>query len=317
LRRIDRKLLDPAADEILCFVCLRNENLRLPGFLDYYRELGVHRFVVVDNGSLDGSTDTLLAEPDVHVFHTDQRYSLNGYGVGWLNSVLAEHGVGRWTVTVDVDEWLVYPWCEEVALPALIGDLDRRGEQALLTFLLDMYADRPIRDATYDRGASCLEACPWFDGGSYEWDRNDPVYGRVPLRGGPRARLFWAGSDKERPSPFLPKIPLVKWRADLAYSASTHVLPGARLAALSGALLHFKLMADFVPRVAEEARRGEHWDRAGQYVQYAEGVRARPDVNPMYDGSVRYSHSRQLVALGLATMPAGYPPRGGSSASTA
>jgi glycosyltransferase involved in cell wall biosynthesis len=310
LRRLDERPLEPAAGEILCVCCARNENLRLPYFLDYYRGLGVNRFLVVDNGSTDGSTDVLLAEPDVHVFFTGERYSQSRQGVRWLNALLDAYGTGRWTVTVDVDELLVYPWCEDVGLPDLAAWLTRREEDALLTFLLDMYAAAPLRESRYERGTSFLDACPYFDGDSYIREPDHPAHGRVPVRGGPRARLFWrgGGTPSDPLPPFLPKIPLVKWRQGFAYTASTHVLPGARLAALTGALLHFKLMADFVDRAPEEARRGEHWERAGQYVVYADGLGSRPDLNPVYGGSVRYEDSRQLAALGLATVPDGYPP---------
>ena len=58
-----RRALSPVANRtraigsgaILCFVTLRNEAVRLPYFLDYYRALGVDHFLVVDNDSDDGS----------------------------------------------------------------------------------------------------------------------------------------------------------------------------------------------------------------------------------------------------------------------
>ncbi|HLQ20323.1 MAG TPA: glycosyltransferase family 2 protein, partial [Tabrizicola sp.] len=47
------------ADDILCFVCVRNEAARLPHFLRHHRALGVRHFLIVDNASSDGSA-TLL-----------------------------------------------------------------------------------------------------------------------------------------------------------------------------------------------------------------------------------------------------------------
>ncbi len=40
--------------DILLFACLRNEVIRIPYFLDYYRRAGVDHFLIVDNGSTDG-----------------------------------------------------------------------------------------------------------------------------------------------------------------------------------------------------------------------------------------------------------------------
>lgn len=44
-----------SANGILLFSTLRNERVRLPYFLRYYRDLGVNHFLIVDNDSEDGS----------------------------------------------------------------------------------------------------------------------------------------------------------------------------------------------------------------------------------------------------------------------
>ena len=54
-----------APDHILLFSTLRNERIRLPYFLRYYRNLGVNHFLIVDNDSDDGSREYLQAQPDV------------------------------------------------------------------------------------------------------------------------------------------------------------------------------------------------------------------------------------------------------------
>ena len=43
------------SDSILLLCTLRNERIRLPYFLRYYRDLGINHFLFVDNGSDDGS----------------------------------------------------------------------------------------------------------------------------------------------------------------------------------------------------------------------------------------------------------------------
>ena len=57
-------------DDILMFCTLRNEKVRLPYFLEYYREMGVNHFLFVDNDSTDGTMDYLAEQPDVSVWHT-------------------------------------------------------------------------------------------------------------------------------------------------------------------------------------------------------------------------------------------------------
>jgi hypothetical protein len=325
LRRVDQRRLQIAREEILCVACVRNEALRLQHFLDYHRRLGVHRFLIVDNASTDGTTDMLLSEPDVHVFVTRQRYSKSGQGRAWINGLLQSHASGHWTLTVDADELFVYPSCEAVDLSRVADYLDRRGEDAILTFLLDMYSEKPIRETAYVRGTSFLESCRYFDTDSYVWEPADLQ--AVPSAGGPRMRLFFprrrppAGTvgrlvarlrNRTRAGaaaapPLLRKIPFVRWRDGLAYTSSTHALPGVRLGELTGVLMHFKFFADFPGRVAEEAARREHWQQACEYVVYRDVLAAQPDLALHYGGSACYEDSHQLGALGLVRRPKDFP----------
>ncbi len=321
LTRIDRQHFDIKPGEVLCIACVRNEALRIPYFLEYHRALGVDRFLIVDNASEDGSTDVLLSNSDVHVFLTGERYSDSQYGMTWINSLLESHAVDHWTLTVDADELFVYPSSEVVGLRRLGAALDRLGADALLTFMLDMYSDKAVRETHYTRGTPFLETCPYFDADSYVWGKADQPYASVPSRGGPRGRLFdgqrWFPHALSRnrvidwlmalrvpgavgASPFLPKVPFVRWRRGQRYTVSTHYLPDVCLAETTGALLHFKFFSDFTQRVKEEAARREHWRGASEYAVYSAALRKNPDLDLLYEGSVRYRNSQQLVQLGLA-----------------
>ena len=61
-------------DDLLAVGCLRNERLRLPGFLEHHRRMGVNRFLLIDNNSDDGSTEFLSLQKDVCLFHTSERF---------------------------------------------------------------------------------------------------------------------------------------------------------------------------------------------------------------------------------------------------
>lgn len=307
MRRIRARAPTISPEALLCVACVRNEALRLPYFLEHHRRLGIDHFLIVDNASEDGTTDLLRDAPDVSAFLAEDRYSQSRCGLDWLNELLETYAVGHWTLTVDADELFAYPLSETLALRELAAYLDRRHEQAVLTFLLDMYGSQPIRDTAYSPGRSFLEACPYFDRDSYIWPTGHEVYGRVPVRGGPRLRRLWAGYEHNRPSPFLAKIPFVRWRSGFAYAASTHQLPGVPTAEVTGVLLHFKFFSDFVQRAALEADRAEHFDGAAQYRSYQEVLRNEPALGLLYPGSVRYRGSRQLVEMGFICMPPDYP----------
>jgi hypothetical protein len=303
LTRLDRNTIELSPHAIVCCACVRDEALRLPHFLDYYRSLGIDRFVFIDNASRDGTTDLLLAQSDAHVFSASGSYAASNCGVNWINCALAQIAPDNWVLTVDADELLVYPRCETVPLGGLTAYLDGCGASGLGAFLLDMYAERPIRDTIYAAGTPFLDSCPYFDFDSYHQVGVD----HIPVRGGPRHRLFWEGRQRPKPSPVLKKFPLVRWTRQARYEASTHRISGLRLPKLTGALLHFKFFSDFVENSAREVARKEHWDDAAQYGCYHDVLQDMPDLTAYGEHSKRYRNSLQLVDLGLMQMPAGFP----------
>ena len=303
LTRLDARAIPVRPNEVRCFATVRNEAVRLPHFLDYHRNLGIDRFFVVDNASEDGSAEYLLAQSDVHVFHTSESYATSRFGVAWLNELLDGHGVGHWTLTLDADELLVYPLSETVDIHRLTSFLSQAQADGLVTFLLDMYSRAPIRETSYSPGSPFLAACRYFDRDTYhQKDANG-----IPVRGGPRHRLFWRGHERPKPSPVLKKGPLVRWRAGLAYEASTHLIADLRLPrTVTGALLHFKFFADLYTNAEKETERKEHWDSAAQYAAYWSVLEQNPALSAFFEGSMRYENSMQLVETGLLRMPEDY-----------
>lgn len=302
LIRLDRNNLDIKPEEIIVFCCVRNEMLRIPYFLEHHRDIGVNRFMFVDNASDDGTVDFLLAERDVHVFFTEASYAKSRCGVDWLNMLLARFGIGHWTLTLDADELLIYPNYERVNLNVLVRYLESVRAEALGTFLLDMYSIKSIEDTDYTKGECFTNACKYFDSDTYhQRDENG-----IPIRGGPRHRVFWKGKQNLKPSPVLRKFPLVKWRHGLSFTASTHNMPGVNLASLTGVLQHFKLFSDFVASAKNESLRKEHWDSASQYGVYWSELKSNPSLTAYYKNSLAYKDSMQLVDLGLISCPDDY-----------
>ncbi|WP_281826273.1 glycosyltransferase family 2 protein [Jannaschia rubra] len=288
---------------ILAASTVRNERARLPYFLDYYRAQGVDHFLFVDNGSDDGTCDYLAAQPDVSVWRTRASYADAAYGVDWLNWLLRQHAHRHWCLTVDVDEFLVYPFCDTRPLRALTDWLDASSVRSFGAMILDMYPKGPIGGRSYHEGQNPFEIASWFDSGNYMFERN-PMYGNLWIQGGVRARTFFA--DRPRKAPALNKVPLVRWHRDFVYVSSTHALlpRGLNLTydagggeKTTGVLLHAKFLSLFVDRAAEEAERSEHYRGAGEYRTYAGGLDGQTDLWCKW--SERYINWRQLEILGL------------------
>lgn len=295
-----------SSDAIILLACVRNESLRLPGFLAHHRKLGVSAFFMIDNGSDDGTAELLSAQDDVQLYHTTEPYSESSCGIDWLNAVLAEIAIGHWTLVLDADELFVFPGFENTSLAEFVSWVARSGANAVAAPMLDMYPQGSIGGIGYQPGGSLLESCPWFDSTGYSTHRIAPNL-EVIHRGGPRKRLFWDGYGRDYPSPVLSKIPLMKWQSDFALTASTHQLEGAKLAEATGLLLHFKFLQDFKDSAESETQRAEHFMGARQYTAYSGVLQENAELTAFCDRSVRFKDSRQLAILNLMSVPADYP----------
>jgi hypothetical protein len=67
----------------------------------------------------------------------------------------------------------------------------------------------------------------------------------------------------------------------------------------TGALLHFKFLADFAERARREAARSEHYSGAVEYRAYARMLERDGDLVLADKKSRRWKGSADLVALGL------------------
>lgn len=296
----DRTAQMPAGPILLSTV--RNEAERLAWFLDHYRKLGIAHFLIVDNGSTDGTFEMLAAEQDVSLWHTDASYKQARFGVDWLNGLLARHGAGRWIMVADPDELLVYPHCDTRRLPALTRWLEDQGRESFGVLLLDIYGRGPVSETVYASGTDPLDVAPWFDANNYIVSR-DPRYHNPWIQGGPRLRAFFA--DRPRWAPALNKIPLVRWKKGFVFKTGAHDLLPRRLnktysssggSMTSGVLLHAKFLSLLTDKVAEEMTRRQHYENSAEYISYA----ASPDDLTLWTPqSTEYRDWRQLCELGL------------------
>ena len=301
-RRVDRTKTIRTGD-LLLFATIRNEADRLPWFLDYYRERGVRHFLIVDNGSSDGSVELLSDQADVSLWTTEASYKRANFGVHWINALARRYAEGHWILCVDPDEYLVYPHCDTRDIPTLTDHLDGAGRRSFGTLLLDLYGRDAISETHCGPGEDPIAAAPWFDPANYFFRRNDR-YRNLWIQGGPRLRAFF--SERPMHAPALNKIPLVKWRRGACFVSSTHALLPRALnvtyddeagETLTGALLHAKFLSAVAPKVEEELERGQHFAAGREYRAYAEKITAGETL--WCEHSVEYRDWRQLVSLGL------------------
>ncbi len=303
LRRVVDRTSQIRDGDILLFSTQRNEKIRLPYFLDYYRDMGVTHFLIVDNDSTDGTAEYLADQPDVSLWRSKSSYKKSRFGADWLNYLQGKYADGHWCVVVDPDEFLLYPFCDTRPLRALTDWLDSCSIRAFSAMLLDMYPKGRLEEQPYLPGQNPIDIACWFDSGNYTISRNS-LYGNLWIQGGPRARVFFP-EEPER-APALNKIPLVKWDKRYAYVNSTHMLLPRGLNLVydewggekaSGVLLHAKFLDTFADKATEEIERQQHYAESYEYRAYAQGLKDDPQLWCKW--SEKYINWRQLEILGL------------------
>jgi hypothetical protein len=303
LQPVNNRTKQVRPGDILLFSTQRNEMVRLPYFLKYYRDLGVNHFFIVDNDSNDGSREYLAEQPDVSLWHTGASYKRSRFGVDWLNWLQLRYAHGHWCLTVDPDEFFLFPFCDTRPIRALTDWLDASSIKSFSAMLLDMYPKGRIDAEPYLPGQNPLDIACWFDSGNYTIEKNKR-FGNLWIQGGPRSRVFFP--DEPEKAPALNKIPLVKWDRRYTYVSSTHsLLPrGLNLVydewggeKASGVLLHTKFLDTFSQKAQEELERKQHYSASAEYKAYAERLAENPDLWCKW--SEKYINWRQLEILGL------------------
>ncbi|MGE0007649.1 MAG: glycosyltransferase family 2 protein [Parvibaculaceae bacterium] len=289
--------LGPGEIGLICV--LRNEAARLPLFFDHYKRLGVDRFFMIDNNSEDGSREILLAEPLADVFHAHALFSEGQGGLYWAHAVARRYGEGNWLIRPDADELFVYDRMEEHDLADLAAWLDRQGMDRVYAPLIDLYPSAAIGGSSQTI-AELIEKDSWFDNDGYSLERWPQGW---RLTGGPRFRLFHQDDSHRN---LMWKYPFFRMGEDtLIYNhhwlwPHDNVTRGAL-----GAMVHLKLMHDFIDRSRRYASEAQHFAGSNAYRVISEKVKDMPEVVAFHEGSKRYRGPRSLVRHGML-MPIGW-----------
>ncbi|MEM9585557.1 MAG: glycosyltransferase family 2 protein [Pseudomonadota bacterium] len=141
----------PDPDAFTLCAIARNEMYFLPAFLAHYRKLGVEQFAILNDRSDDGTTEYLLAQPDVVMLSSNYAYgdtvelseTLEGLiSRGrilyiWRSLLFDRFAKGRWGVQVDLDELIHLP--EGTTFQDLARRLDAEQAQVAMGVMLDLY----------------------------------------------------------------------------------------------------------------------------------------------------------------------------------
>ena len=295
LQRVDGRPIPNNQHEIRLFTVVRNERWRLPWFVNYYRNLGVDRFVFVDNASSDDTCTYLRKQPDVHLFYTNASYAGAKSGMVWINHLVRSYATAGWILYVDVDEALVYPGVESIGLKELTRYLQRQGHDLMYAPMIDMFAGE-AQNHSHAQMVDFIDAYPYFNN----------TYRSVSVAHCPYVRIMGGARTPLGVYENQTKTPLVRAGRDIQFLMSSHIVTPGVVSDVKGALLHFKLAGDYSDAFRRDVRantRGVACRR--RYRAYAEACDSQgSDASTFFCSDTnRYLSSRTLEDLRLIEAP--------------
>ena len=264
----EARLADLAAVPVAVSAVVRNEMFMLPHFLAHYRRLGVTGFLITDNCSDDGTLEYLLEQPDVAVFSADTEYRVAAGGTDWKLTLMAQFRPGRWTLVADADELLVYRGWETTPLETHLAGPAFAEADAVLLWMLDMYPQGPLSEASFESGDPFTEA-GFVDAEPFR--ENSLGRGSFSNRQTRTSALRHRLIPNSRPDMFVSeKVALLRYKPWIRVSIGMHYAAEVRMAAEPMILAHFKYNAEFRAKAEREIARGQYFNNAEEYRKYVD-----------------------------------------------
>ncbi|MBE9635518.1 glycosyltransferase family 2 protein [Salipiger mangrovisoli] len=322
--------VDPG--KLTIFSTFRNEIAFCPAFFEHYRGIGAEQFLIIDDGSDDGTGAWLEAQPDCCVVRTRRAYGdeieiqLEGQGpkrqrAGIFYKIALPHlwFDGAYVTYVDADEFLFLP-PGVGALQEIAARLKAEGAAAAVASVVEFFpaSVTGLSGPLPESFEALLAAYPYFQAeqlvalspegaelvGESKTARLFERYAitpKVERRGWHRlympSRVRKAQSFQKAARH---KTPMVL-RSSESRLIDTHNanLPPSQTVLLT--LAHFVYTSEFAAKIDRAIAWGAHANGAAKYRYYAELLAKMGGVENGFldENSLRYERPEQLVALGL------------------
>ena len=319
-------------ERITLYSVMRNERFFLAAFFDHYRRLGVEQFLILDDGSSDGSIEYFSGQPDcallasplhygdeIEVRMPDGRVLRERAGVLFKRVIPERYCRGEYAVYADADEFLLLPPGIE-SLGALFRMLGERAVDSVVASLVEFYPASigDLQGSAEPRSFDDLVSLyPYFD--ALPLVKFRPGMPPKRINGSASRRLFGQyGLVRPRPRPaWLPgwlhslrqplpgksatmKTPILRWREGV-WTTDTHhanVRPSSEVLL---AFAHFKFTHAWASKTEEALRLRSYAGKSEKYELYSELMRRMKADGADFTGpaSRRYQGPEDLVDAGL------------------
>lgn len=311
------------------FSLFRDEMFFAPAFFEHYRAIGIEQFLILDDGSTDGTREFLAAQPDCVLLVSDLGYgqeirfagpggdtAKQRAGIFFKMAIPRAFLDGAYVTYVDADEFLLLP-PGVTGIAEVIARLKARGDACCVASIVEFFPETVAGLRAGPAPASLADliaACGWFQPepvveidaagfpqpvGRSKSARLFEAHGIRLRRRGLKKRLLGLVRPEYRKSPQF-KTPI--FRSDAAtFLTGTHTCnrPAPRDTLLS--IAHFVFTSQFEAKVGRALDWRSYVNGSDKYEHYARLLQALgSDAGALTDAaSTRFASVDQLVAAGL------------------
>ncbi len=313
LRHVNRRVrhisgtrsVTKATDSLTVLCVVKNGRYYIESFLDHYRNLGVKRIVILDNGSTDGTIELLSRNADVTVYRSPVPF--NTYIVGLKRYLVSLYRGCGWVLVADIDEFFDYPGSGHLSLDRFLAYLNSNRYTVVTVQMLDMFGAFP--EAAFFTAFS-PDRFPFYDLSNLDVRPAPPiVLGRknrytnleIPVySGGIRMSSFGV-------KPWLSKHALFYGPSVSVCAYEQHVVGGARVADISALFRHYLFTPHF-PEKCEHGARIRSVEQGGaEYQAYWSALKRRSPSDYLRPINTRRFYSVDtLVAEGFLHVSRAY-----------
>lgn len=294
--------VDYGLDEVIVICVVRNGASHIRSFIEHHLSLGVRHIIFLDNGSTDDTIRMAAAHPNVTILQTTCPYQT-------YENVMKRYLVQRftrnhWSLCVDIDERFDYPFSDRLSLQSLVAYLNKHSYTAVLTQMLDLFADQSGSGIDIGTDRLITEVCMYYDISNIE-KTDYPFEGLSNSRikhhwGGVRKTLFGTRNG-------LTKAALILFDRTLEPFVHWHHAKHARIADFAGVLLHYPFVGLFYEKVADAVKTGRYGRfTTREYRKYWQILRENPVLSIRRDTARRLKSVNELVDEGFLVVSESY-----------
>jgi hypothetical protein len=257
-------------NEIVCILLVRDIAFYVDHMFSYYENIGIGKFVIMDNGSTDDTIDRVSRHRGAIVVQCTLPF--RQYQPYLRYHAVTGYARGGWRLAIDADELFCYPGDERLPLDALTRALAERGYDGVVAQMLDLVPSAVDDLRLTESYAAATSACGYYNLDDiiyYDYfsteipfhafmNKNKMKHSEIKFMfGGIRRRLFGEHCC-------LTKHPLFRMAPTVRPLPHPHVSTGLVCADFTALIRHYKFTGDFIERERDRERRALLSHREGR-----------------------------------------------------